>query len=58
MLALPVIAFMVYMTCVQNVPRILSVIAMEKTANARKGSLRRVNVVTVKKATIKMALVV
>ena len=49
---------MVYMTCVQNVPRILSVIAMEKTANARKGSLRRVNVVTVKKATIKMALVV
>ena len=46
------------MTCVQYVPRILTVIAMELTANAGKGSLtrRRVYVVTVKMATIKMAL--
>lgn len=51
-------SIIMYMTCVQTVPRMLSVIAMEQTANAGKGSLtrRRVDVVTVKTATMKTAL--
>ncbi len=44
------------MTYVQHVPRTLSVIVKELTANAGRASQRRVNVVSVLMATIVMAL--